>query len=194
MLARLLLTALCLTLAAGPSAARAQEPADGGSGSPTDTSVLPLPDLAVVVDRARHSARLEGFHERSRGSVGRFVKRDEIEAIGSRRTTDLLRRLPGVRVTRHRWYHGLERIEIGRAPPGLSHPCGVELYVDGFHVPEIERFGYRRLDLDLPSPDDVEGIEVYTGTAGVPVEFRALNARCGVIVMWTRDGGRASAP
>ena len=40
------------------------------------------------------------------------------------------------------------------------------------------------------APEDVIAVEVYNGTSQIPSQFQAnlLNARCGVIAIWTRVG------
>jgi hypothetical protein len=43
----------------------------------------------------------------------------------------------------------------------------------------------------LPSPHELAGIELYTGPATLPVRYNSLDARCGLILIWTKDG---SAP
>jgi hypothetical protein len=41
--------------------------------------------------------------------------------------------------------------------------------------------------LDEPLiPDEVEAIEAYDGPAVLPPEFGGYDARCGVLVIWTR--------
>jgi hypothetical protein len=41
--------------------------------------------------------------------------------------------------------------------------------------------------LDEPLiPDEVEAIEAYDGPAVLPPEFGGYDARCGVIIIWTR--------
>ena len=40
------------------------------------------------------------------------------------------------------------------------------------------------------NPTEIRAIEVYAGTAGVPVEFQRMQSGgCGVIVIWTKRGG-----
>lgn len=147
-----------------------------------------LPDLEVEVRRDPDPAgRTAGFDLRRERRAGVFLGREEIEASPARRTAGLLRRMPGIRVEKHRWYHGLERIVMNRTPPSLQGPCPVEIYLDGNRVPGLRRFGYRRLDLDLPAPDEIEAVEVYDGAGRVPARFAGGDARCGVIAFWTRD-------
>ena len=147
-----------------------------------------LPDLEVEVRRDPDPAgRPAGFDLRRERRPGVFLDRAGIEASPARRTADLLRRMPGIRVEKHRWYHGLERIVMDRTPPSLQGPCPVEIYLDGNRLPGLRRFGYRRLDLDLPAPAEIEAVEVYDGAARVPARFAGGDARCGVIALWTRD-------
>lgn len=147
-----------------------------------------LPDLEVEVRSAPGAGgRTAGFSGRRSRRSGSFLDRGEIEARAPLRTKDLFRRIPGVRVERHRWYHGLERIVLDRVAPSLQQPCPVQLYVDGIRISSVRRFGYRRLDLDLPGPDEIEALEVYAGAARVPARFAGHDARCGVVAFWTRD-------
>jgi hypothetical protein len=37
-------------------------------------------------------------------------------------------------------------------------------------------------------PEEVEAVEVYTGTSQIPPQFNSTNARCGVVVIWTLNG------
>ena len=44
---------------------------------------------------------------------------------------------------------------------------------------------------DLPSPEDLAGIEVYTGPSTIPLRYKTYSGRggyCGVILLWTKDG------
>lgn len=150
-----------------------------------------LPGLEVEVRAGGDpGGRTAGFARRRERRSGVFLDRAEIERRSPRRTADLLRRMPGVRLERHRWYHGLERIVVDRTPPSLQGPCPVMIYLDGNRLPDLRRFGYRRLDLDLPAPDEIEAMELYTGAGRVPARFAGPGARCGVLAIWTRDPSR----
>jgi hypothetical protein len=52
----------------------------------------------VIVEGREGGARLEGFYRRSRQGFGSFVTREDIERGQPRRSTDLLRTVPGVQV------------------------------------------------------------------------------------------------
>lgn len=41
----------------------------------------------------------------------------------------------------------------------------------------------------LPAPNDLEGIELYTGPASAPPQFGGNERRCGVMLVWTKDSG-----
>ncbi len=45
-------------------------------------------------------------------------------------------------------------------------------------------------------PEDILAVEVYSGTSQIPAQFQSnlLNARCGVIVIWTRMGNEDDRP
>lgn len=72
--------------------------------------------------------------------------------------------------------------------------CLPSIYIDGVHFRTYRR-GAAMLAYGLRTRE-VEGIEVYRPIWGaVPVEFRDNNSStCGAYVVWTRTGGRGSAP
>ncbi|MYH09940.1 MAG: carboxypeptidase-like regulatory domain-containing protein [Gemmatimonadales bacterium] len=57
--------------------------------------------------------------------------------------------------------------------------CPVAIYVDG--IPQ-RSYGIGGAVV----PNQVAGLEVYTGPAGLPAEFRDERNRCGAVVAWTR--------
>ncbi len=134
---------------------------------------------------------LEGFRQRLRNGLGLYITREQIEARRPTYVADLLRDIPGVTVmgtgTGNR-----ARAQVGRS---LSRTdCETQIYIDGFLM--NRRTGLTRnlitdfrLD-DAVSPMSVEGIEVYRGLSTVPAEFLNPDAKCGVIAIWTRRGGR----
>lgn len=142
------------------------------------TSVaVQLDPVEVNTTRVR-SARLAGFYERSaKRRQGHFLTRDVIEQARSSRTSDLLRRIPGLsfRATRRGGY-------AIRARGG----CEPQVYLDGM---DVSMFGNVTSVDDLVRPEDLEGVEVY-GASSVPVEFirNFTGNPCGAVMLWTRMG------
>ncbi len=97
------------------------------------------------------------------------------------RLSEVLVTLPGVRVGQGRGGAGARSISIGRAIPG----CQVQIFLDGVQMNRGGAGGGVLID-DLVSPLDVEVVEVFRGLGSIPAEFLTLQARCGVIAIWTR--------
>lgn len=145
-----------------------------------DWRLPPLPaQLAafrVTERREPFDSRLSGFRERSeRRQGGHFVTRDRIERSASRRTLDVLRTIPGLRILSVGRGQGTTvRLRNSRCPPLV--------YIDGFPASAGE-FDLESIDLYM-----IEGIEVYLSSSTVPPEFfgpRGLE-QCGVIAFWSR--------
>ncbi|MCJ7627800.1 MAG: Plug and carboxypeptidase regulatory-like domain-containing protein [Longimicrobiales bacterium] len=140
-------------------------------------NVIPLEPLVV---RARTNNTMAAFHERrTTGAFATFLTREEIDARAAGRATDLLRGLPGVRISFERWGVG-PKIEM----QGGFGVCEPTIFVDGVRAPQSTESS---LD-DYLSPERIEGVEVYSSFSTVPTQF--LSGMCGVILFWTRPGGR----
>jgi hypothetical protein len=148
-----------------------------------------LAPLAIVARRhPRASPVLEGFRQRAASGSGHYITRAQIEERRPAAVSDLLATLPGVRVERNAAGGG-RRIHMGRGTQ--TRDCPAQIFVDGFLMNRRDAIG--GLDFgftldDVVSPAAVEGIEVYQGLAGIPAEFLNADARCGVVVIWTRRG------
>jgi hypothetical protein len=122
-------------------------------------------------------ARLAGFYDRSRRNrQGRFLTREAIEAAGASRTTDLLRRVPGLLFRNTR--------KGGIAVQGRGG-CEPQVYLDGM---DISMFRDAVTVDDMVQPEDLEGVEVY-GSSSIPVEFvrNHQGDECGAVMFWTRN-------
>jgi hypothetical protein len=139
-----------------------------------------------------------------RGTSGYFLTREDLERPGIQRVTDAFRMIPNVKVD-CAVLPGLSsacRVRNRRTARGPEGLCDMFTYVDGIpHEPGM-------LGLNEFQPEDIEGMEVYTG-ASIPARFKGsfssgnsvmTDARtgkpgfiagsgptCGVIVIWTRD-------
>jgi hypothetical protein len=157
---------------------------------------IPLDPLEVTARARTASPVLEGFRfRRERGVGGTFLGREEIERESPTRLTDLLQRVPGIRITTGPGF-GSARL-VSMIPPGPGRAdgtCPVQVFMNG--VPASRRIlmagggGLSALDGvpvdDLAHPWEVEGIEIYRGLAATPPEFLTPDAGCGVIAIWTR--------
>jgi hypothetical protein len=138
-----------------------------------------LPDVRVAVRGSVRRLGLAGFYQRMAHGSGYYLVGDKIEEKGMR---SALRSLPGVKVTPCHGSGGMisvgcETISVGRGP-GL---CSPRIIVNG--SPMIGVDAEYLLDLD---PAGVAGIEVYPDPAMAPVQYRNLESRCGVLMVWTK--------
>jgi hypothetical protein len=76
-----------------------------------------------------------------------------------------------------------QKVAVSRRA-GTITKCPFQVLLDGIPMPAA-------FDLDLlPPPSTLAGIEVYVGAASIPVNLGTSGGRwCGVIAVWTRDGG-----
>jgi len=142
-------------------------------------SVLRLEEITVEVESdERTRGKLSGFWERRSAGTGYYITPEMIEEReGAQVPSDLLRTVPGVRVGNPGF--GGAPIRIGRAT-GTS--CRDPTYwVDGVRN--------RTMTFDDLNVDELAAIEIYRGPSETPARF-AAGAGCGVIVVWTAEGGR----
>jgi hypothetical protein len=139
----------------------------------------------VVVEGTQVDRKLTrvGFFQRMGTEHGTFLTQEEIERRNPRNTTDLIRRIPGFRVTQE----GIgNSVSGGRGVPSISQGfsrCDIDYYIDGVHADGAV--------IDDVLPNAIAAMEVYTGSATIPPAFRMSgNPRCGVVVIWTKTGGR----
>lgn len=141
--------------------------------------VVEMDPVVVEATEVENKLNRVGFFQRMNTEQGTFLTLEEIERRNPRNTSELVRRIPGFQV-------GTDgSIASRRGVPGMGQAfqtCAIEYYIDGVHADGS------RVDDVLPAA--VVAMEVYTGAATIPPAFRISgNARCGVVVIWTRTGG-----
>lgn len=141
-----------------------------------------------ITEESALSPGLRSFYERRTRGPGHFFTREEIAKMHPRAVTDVLRRVPGVQIQPAGGPYGTSsHVRMGRGTGGLgARPCPVLFYVNGSPFPVTA-------DLTINhfiAADDIDAIEVYTGTSRIPPQFSSNmhNARCGVVVIWTQIG------
>jgi hypothetical protein len=138
--------------------------------------------LTVIAERRQQLLEMAGFYQRQRIGFGKFITRDKIEASHAIYIADVLRRYPGVTLVRHPDSGEPEVILRGSAMQSLCFPS---VMIDGMVV-RHGGAGDVSLESLVPSPDEVEAIEVYPGLAGVPPQLTGMNSPCGALVFWMR--------
>jgi hypothetical protein len=161
-----------------------------------DPEAILLAPLEVVAwSEVDPAPFLDAFRQRVATGSGIYITRAQVESRRPMYVTDLLRDVAGLAVTGTG--SGLRSTVqmTGRAAANdLQSDCPTQIFVDGFLVNRRTMMGAGpaadfRID-DVVSPSSVEGIEVYRGLSTVPAEFLTPDARCGVVAIWTRRGGR----
>jgi protocatechuate 3,4-dioxygenase beta subunit len=156
-----------------------QLPVQLASLSPTSVNVVlekpvRLLDAVRVSARTLYSRRQREIEQRRRRGFGHFITREELERHPSSRVTDVLRRVPGVRV----YSSPTGDVVTFARGQSFSGPCRPTVFLDGHRLGSGE-------DLDfLATVSSLEAIEVYTSATQAPVEY--WSGGCGAIVLWTR--------
>jgi TonB family protein len=151
---------------------------DSSFAAPLEVVLTTLPiRLATVQVSARRRIytgyAAEFYRRRDSGISGHFFTRAEIDSLKPYRTTDLLRRIPGVNFASR----GGETVVSTR-----GQRCTPLVWIDG--TPASAAY----FDPDHVDPRSIEGIEVYSGLSTVPVALLGprMAGNCGVIAIWTR--------
>jgi hypothetical protein len=128
-----------------------------------------LEPLLVVAEARSRALERNGFYDRRRRGIGRFVTRDEIRTSNALEVSHLFRMMPGVSV---------------RTPAGIGGQsvllmrggCVADVYVDGIRtIPPYP------VDMMLRTTD-LDGVEVYHGSE---MPGRLSTTSCGAVMFWT---------
>lgn len=141
-------------------------------------AVLPF-ELAGITTEASTIGRMADFERHRSTGHGIYLDRAELEKRRTPRLTDVLRRVPGVRIVTDR--AGRTLVRMGRSSMGRD--CPPEFWIDGVRA--------QFLGADDVPVSDIEALEIYRGPSGLPPEFnsRFTNAQCGAVIIWTRVPG-----
>ncbi|HEY9226098.1 MAG TPA: carboxypeptidase regulatory-like domain-containing protein, partial [Gemmatimonadaceae bacterium] len=158
-----------------------------------------LDTVRVVAKRGRFE-EFRGFDQRRHMGMGHYITRDQITRRNPLVISDMLRMISGVRIDRSQLdstslqvraavdVRPMTAIVIdtigtfaGGTVQGSGDWCSPAIFIDG----RLLR-GLSVHDLDeWIRPEDVVGIEVYSGISA-PAQYQAALHGCGSIVIWTR--------
>jgi hypothetical protein len=133
-----------------------------------------------VLVTARRTAALDkvGFNKRQRSGFGRYIGPEQLERMHATQLTDILRRVPGLRVINTA--EG-EIVESSRGPTSLIGSECVQYWVDDAPWTSLTPGDVNQ----FVNGGEVAAVEVYQG-AGVPPQYQRSLSNCTTIVVWTR--------
>jgi hypothetical protein len=136
----------------------------------------------VVEAKPEQLRKLVAFEARRRQGIGTFITRAQIEDRHPMRLSEMLRLVPSVALVPAE--NGRTAVRFTR---GTRSNCPPQYVIDG-----VQATGF---SIDDVPPGDVEGVELYAGSAGVPPEYNRLfgTSICGTVIIWTRIPGAAKA-
>ncbi len=147
-----------------------------------EAMVQQLESFVVVEERGTSAVAAPGFAERKKRLNAVFVDRQRIDRERPIQLTDLLRGAPGIRLQAMKSLTGVTYIPQMRRASSVDALCPMSYYVDGMEFEPSEQ----GINADI-RPADIEAIEVYQ-PGQVPARFSSgRSARCGVLVIWTRQ-------
>jgi TonB family protein len=138
--------------------------------------------VATVVVRAAsaevRSVAAEVRERQRTGGNGHFLYRADFEKYNPTKVTDVLRRVPGLMITRTPRNFNEIRLRGSR--------CAPLFWMDGTPLLGVP------FDPDQIPPQTIEAMEIYSGAGLVPPQFQGppYAQGCGAIVIWTRHGER----
>jgi len=118
--------------------------------------------------------RLADFYDRRRFGMGRFLDSTEFANTVGTRTSDRLRRLPGVMIGRGRFSEAYVWSSRGR--------CAASVWMDGLNLGT----GF---DVNTLDPSIILAIEWYPSPGMTPVQYSMVKrgaSHCAAIVIWTK--------
>ena len=137
-------------------------------------------DGMTIEELTRRRQVLADFYDRMSRGFGHFVTREQIEKRNPMNLSDMMRMIPGARIVPVRGT-GQSTLRFNRAQMGRD--CPPQYWVDGVKT--------WNLNIDDIVPQDVEGIEVYSGASTLPPQYNTKEGTtiCGVVLIWTRIPG-----
>lgn len=148
-----------------------------------DKDPVELAPILVSVQPRRWFSDRAGLEERIDLGNGLILTEDDLIERAPTVLGDALRGLPGVQVTKSGGgLSGTWTVQLRGAANLSGQACQPMVWVDGVRW-GADGSAFREL-----GGHELHAVEIYRGPAEVPGEFSGGDARCGVIVVWTRRG------
>lgn len=151
-----------------------------------DPQAIPLDGLIIATEAQIRALDRVGYYTRMREGTGVYVDRHVIDQRNAVRMTDLFLGMPGARVVPTPNGGQAVLLRGGLGGSAVNPRCPPVVWLDGLVMqPEATGFDWRTIH-----PSDIEAFEVYRSPAEVPAQYGGAMSACGVVLLWTRKGGR----
>ena len=151
---------------------------------PIQLELLPVTTADTAKTKGQATVlKFAGFNARRTKGQGKFFTRAQLDAASGRPLANLLKADAGAFIADGP--HGESFLAMKGA--SSASPCYSAVVRDGVRIYPFE--SANPLDLDKIFAEQLAGIELYARPAGVPAELKDA-AKCGALVLWTRDGNR----
>jgi hypothetical protein len=134
---------------------------------------------------------MRGFEDRRKAGIGQFITDSALRAAsGSRLSQLLILHVPGIVIGNGGSYGEFPISSRVCGGMSCSTPrCYVRIYLDGLLAFDgtPQQRNTQGIDLSTFKPDDLSGIEYYSGPSGLPARFAGFNSDCGTLVIWSRN-------
>jgi Carboxypeptidase regulatory-like domain/TonB-dependent Receptor Plug Domain len=155
------------------------------NASPVTLDTVTVVAESVAVEQQRPYLAEVGFYARKHHGLGRFLTRADLEKTRSDRLTDALRGMPGVHIV-----CGNGQYCDVQGPAATTTftrgVCEQTVVLDGVVLRTGGISGAGDPVDQLLNPFNLDGVEVYSSPAGVPVQFKGYMSPCGAIIAWSR--------
>jgi len=144
--------------------------------SASAVAIEPLRVTARVQPPHRRNLEMNGYYDRERQGIGRYLRREDIERYPTQNLAQLLSRVPGTAIQYVRTKQYIYFMRNGGCRP-QGYLDNVRMVVDA------------TMDINaIVTPGQIEAVEMYRGAAEIPVQYNnARGAVCGVVLIWTRS-------
>ena len=139
-------------------------------------AIEPLRVTARVEPPHRRNLTMNGFYDRERQGIGRYMRREDIERYPTQNLAQLLSRVPGTAIQYIRTKQYIYFMRNGG--------CRPQVYLDN-----VRMVVDNTMDINaIVTPGQIEAVEMYRGAAEIPVQYNnSRGAVCGVVLIWTRS-------
>ncbi len=159
-------------------------PVDLSSHAPKQVTIK-RPKFVAVLDPVLVTARRErsldkvGFNQRKKSGMGYYLGPEQIREMHPTYLTDILRRVPGLRVNNSAYG---EEVTSSRGTTSMSGASGcVQYYVDDMPWQSAQPGDINQ----FVNGSEVVSVEVYAGP-GAPAQYARAMQDCTTIVLWTK--------